>query len=129
MTIRDYVNDGDAQALAGIKLEYDYLIGQKFELMDQRDSLLELRRSVVDVTRQLGDMTGRLRFLDDRRQTISRIPCINYAYGINPKDTRRARVWDPKDFRDSGIKEQFVERPKRKLTKFAKGGRLVEVTI
>ena len=133
MTIRDYMNDGDNHTLDEIDREYDYLIGQKFELMTQRDSLISTRRSVVDVTRQINLMTDRLRYLDARRQTISRVPCINYAYGINPKDTRTAKVWDLLDFEHAGIRIQSVAkrgRPRQEIvTKYVRGNRLVDVEV
>ena len=113
MTIKDYMNDGDQVALEQIRSEYNYLLGQKFELMAQRDSLLQCRRSVAEVTGRIGAMTGRMKYLDERANTLSMIPDVTYVRGANPKHTRIAKVWTEEDF--EAMKEQAVfEKPSKR---------------
>lgn len=95
---------GDIKLLADIKKEYDYLLEQKFMLMDTRDAMRAARRSIVDITRCIGEMTGRMKYLDARYHTISALPQHpKYAAHVNPLYTNTNSAWSLKDFRNTEV--------------------------
>ena len=99
MTIAEYYDDGDALVLKGIREEYNYYLGEVFDLYELRDSYMLTQRSTATVTVLITTMQSRMRYLDERYHTISCLPVSpDYGADANPRRTSKARVWGRQHF-------------------------------
>ena len=64
----------DKATVDRLQEEYNFLLEEKFRLLDVISIRIEQRKSIVSIVTQVADITGRMRFIDERIYTILCIP-------------------------------------------------------